>query len=48
MVEQTFTVREDILHTLKENFVMVQNRMKQQADQVRFEHQFAEGNHVLL
>ena len=28
-VDQTFTVREDILRTLKENFVMAQNRMKQ-------------------
>jgi hypothetical protein len=32
-VDQTLTVREDILRTLKENLVMAQNRMKQQADQ---------------
>jgi hypothetical protein len=37
VVEKTITVREAILHTLKENLVMDQNRMKQQADQGHFE-----------
>jgi hypothetical protein len=48
VVGQTLTVREDILHTLKENLVMAQNCMKQQADQSRSEHQFAEGDQVFL
>jgi hypothetical protein len=47
-VDQTLTVREDILHTLKENLVMAQNCMKQQEDQVHSEHQFAEGHQVFL
>jgi hypothetical protein len=32
-VDQMLTFREAILRTLKENLVMAQNRMKQQADQ---------------
>jgi hypothetical protein len=40
-VDITLIAREAILHTLKENLVMAQNHMKQQADQGRFEHQFA-------
>jgi hypothetical protein len=48
VVEQTLTVQEDIIHTLKENLVMAQNRMKQQEDQGHFECQFAEGDHVFL
>jgi hypothetical protein len=47
-VDQTLTVREDILCTLKENLVMAHNRMKQQADQGRSECQFAEGDQVFL
>jgi hypothetical protein len=47
-VDQTLTVQEDILCTLKENLVMAQNRMKQQADQGCFERQFAEGDQVFL
>jgi hypothetical protein len=47
-VDQTLTVREAILRTLKENLVMAQNHMKQQADQGRSEHQFAEGDQVFL
>jgi hypothetical protein len=43
-VDKNLTVREAILHTLKENLVMAQNRMKQQADQGHFERQFTEGN----
>jgi hypothetical protein len=43
-VDQTLTVREDILCTRKENLAMAQNRMKQQADQGRSERQFAEGS----
>jgi hypothetical protein len=47
-IDQTLTVREAILRTLKENLVMAQNRMKQQADQGRSERQFAEGDQVFL
>jgi hypothetical protein len=43
-VDLTLTAREAILHTLKENLVMAQNHMKQQADQGRSERQFAEGD----
>jgi hypothetical protein len=39
-VDQTLTIREAILCTLKDNLVMAQNRMKQQADQGRSERQF--------
>jgi hypothetical protein len=48
VVDQTLTVREAILRTLKENLVMAQNRMKKQADQGHFERQFAEGDQVFL
>jgi hypothetical protein len=34
-VDQTLTVREAILHTLKENLVTTQNHMKKQEDQGR-------------
>jgi hypothetical protein len=47
-VDQTLTVREDILRTLKENLAMAHNCMKKQADQGRFERQFAEGDQVFL
>jgi hypothetical protein len=43
-VELTLIAREDILHTLKENLFMAQNRMKQQEDQGCFERQFSEGD----
>jgi hypothetical protein len=42
------TVREVILHTLKDNLVMDQNHMKKQADQDLSEHQFVEGDQVFL
>jgi hypothetical protein len=48
VVDQTLTAREAILRTLKENLVMAQNRMKQQAEQGRFERQFSEGDQVFL
>jgi hypothetical protein len=48
VVDQTLTVREAILHTLKENLVMAQNHMKKQADQGRFECEFEEGDQVLF
>jgi hypothetical protein len=48
VVEKTLTVQEDILRTLKENLVMAQNHMKQQADQGHSKHQFAEGDQVFL
>jgi hypothetical protein len=47
-VDQTLTVQEAILHTLKENLVMAQNHMKQKADQGRSERHFAEGDQVFL
>ena len=47
-VEHTLTVREAILHTLKENLVMAQNRMKKKADQGLFKCQFVEGDQVFL
>jgi hypothetical protein len=47
-VDQTLTVRKAILCTLKQNLVMVQNRMKQQADQGHSERQFAEGDQVFF
>lgn len=47
-VDQILTVREAILCILKENLVMAHNRMKQQEDQSRLEHQFAEEDHVFL
>ena len=47
-VDLTLTVREDILHTLKENLVMAQNRMKKQKYQGHSERQFAEGGHEFL
>jgi hypothetical protein len=47
-VDLTLIAREVILRTLKENLVMAQNRMKQQADQGRSERQFAEGDQVFL
>jgi hypothetical protein len=43
-VDLTLTAREAILCTLKENLVMAQNCMKQQADQGRSKRQFAEGD----
>jgi hypothetical protein len=47
-IDLTLTTREAILRTLKENLVMAQNHMKQQADQGRSEHHFAEGDQVFL
>jgi hypothetical protein len=47
-VENTLRVCVDILHTLKENLVMAQNRMKQQANEGHSERQFVEGDHVFL
>jgi hypothetical protein len=48
VVDQTLIVREAILRTLKENFFMTQNHMKQQEDQGFSERQFAEGDQVFL
>jgi hypothetical protein len=48
VVDQNLTVQEDILRTLKDNLVMAQNRMKQQADQGHSECQFVEGYQVFL
>jgi hypothetical protein len=47
-VDLTLTAREGILHTLKENLFMAQNRIKQQEDQGRSKRQFAEGDHAFL
>jgi hypothetical protein len=48
VVDLTLTARKAILHTVKENLVMVHNHMKQQADQGCSERQFAEGDQVFL
>jgi hypothetical protein len=47
-VDQTLTIREAILHTLKENLIMAQNHMNQQEDQSHFQRQFTEGDQVFL
>jgi hypothetical protein len=47
-IDQTLTVREDILRTLKEYLVIAQNHMKKQANQGRYERQFVEGDQVFL
>jgi hypothetical protein len=47
-VDETLIVQEAILRTLKENLVMAQNHMKQEADQGRSESLFTEGDHVFL
>jgi hypothetical protein len=47
-VDTNLTVRESILHALKDNLVMVQNCMNQQADQGRSERHFVEGDQVFL
>jgi hypothetical protein len=47
-VDQTITVREAILHTLKENLAMDQNCMNKKSYQGRSERQFIEGNQVFL
>jgi hypothetical protein len=47
-VEKILQSAEAILCTLKENLVMAQNRMKQQADQGHSECQFVEGDQVFL
>jgi hypothetical protein len=43
VVDNTLHTREAILHTLKDNLVMAQNRMKQQVDQHHSECSFAKG-----
>jgi hypothetical protein len=48
VVDQTLTVQEAIIHTLKDNLVMAQNRMKQQENQGHSECQFEEGDQVFL
>jgi hypothetical protein len=47
-IEKTLTVRQAILHTLKENLVMAQNHMKQQTNEGNSEFQFPEGDQVFL
>jgi hypothetical protein len=47
-VDTNLTVREAILRALKDNLVMAQNRMKQQADQGCSECHFVEGDQVFL
>jgi hypothetical protein len=48
VIDQTLTVCEAILHTLKENLVMAHNCLKQHVNQGRSEHHFVEGNQVFL
>jgi hypothetical protein len=43
-MDQTLTICMAILYTLKENLVMAQNRMKQQAEQGHSEHEFVEAD----
>jgi hypothetical protein len=47
-VIKNLTVRRAILHALKDNLVMDHNRMKQPVDQVCYEIQFVEGEHMFL
>jgi hypothetical protein len=47
-VYRNITTCMTILRTLKENLVMAQNRMKQQADKSRYERQFATGDQFFL
>ena len=47
-IDQNLTVSEAILCTLKDNFVLAYNRMKQQIDHGLSECQFAEGDQVFL
>jgi hypothetical protein len=47
-VDTNITCPEDILRSLKDNLVMAQNRMKQQADQGHSECHFVEGDQVFL
>jgi hypothetical protein len=47
-VDQTLTVREAILRTLKENLVMARNLLKKKPYQGLYERQFAEGDQVFL
>jgi hypothetical protein len=47
-VERNLTINMNILSTLKENFVMAQNCMEQQAYQGISKHQFVEGDQVFL
>jgi hypothetical protein len=47
-VDQMLTIREAILHTLKENLVMAHNPMKKEEDKGHSECQFAEGDQVFL
>jgi hypothetical protein len=47
-VDKNIVVHEAILHTLKTNLAMAQNRMKQQADQGHSKQQFIEGDQVFL
>jgi hypothetical protein len=45
-VDKKLTIREAILHTLKDNLMLAQNHMKQQANQGHSECQFVERDHV--
>jgi hypothetical protein len=47
-VDKNITIREAILHALKENLAMDHNLMKKQEDQGHFEHQFVEGDQAFL
>jgi hypothetical protein len=47
-LDRNITTYITILRTLKENLVMDQNHMKQQADQGHSEHPFIEGDQVFL
>ena len=47
-LDRTLHTREAILHTLKANLVMAQNKIKKQIDHHRLEHSFTEGDQEFL
>ena len=47
-VDAVLRNRDEVLRILRENIHMARNRMKQQADQHRFEHTFEAGDKVFL
>jgi hypothetical protein len=47
-MDHTLHTREAILHIIKDNLVMTQNRMKQQEDQHCSKHYFIVGDYVFL
>jgi len=48
VIDRTLHTKEAIICILKDNLVMVQNQIKKQVDQHRFELSFVEGDQVFL